>query len=404
MLPLGIRRRPGRDSVRPEAVALKRPADNPSSNRHEPQSADRIPAQPAEPKSKSSKENASETLSAISSDTDGAARRAMGKARISGALIPNLLKSAAMEWSQDKCPQLGAALAYYTIFSLAPLVVVLLGLFGLIYHNSEQARDKILEQLRYLTDPSALKVIQDIANNAAQPKESTLATLIGISIAIFGATGIFGQLQDALNTIWKVKAKPNQGVWGFLRARFVSFGMVGGVCFLLLVSLTVQGLLHGLHDYLGTILPGGQVLGLGIFYLFDLAVVALLFAMIFRCLPDIKIAWRDVWTGAILTAIFFLIGKFLLGLYLAGGAGTSAYGAAGSLVTLLIWVFYSAQILLFGAEFTKVYANTHGSRLEPKEYAVKLDTREIEVPAESPAPNANGRQQLQTAPEKERHI
>lgn len=398
MLPLGIRRRPGQDSVRPEADALKRPADNPTSNRHEPQSTDRIPPQPAEPKSKSSKEHASETLSAISPNTDGAGRRAAGKSRISGALIPNLLKSTAMEWSQDKCPQLGAALAYYTIFSLAPLVVVLLGLFGLVYHNSEQARDKILELLRYLTDPSALKVIQDIANNAAQPKASTLATLIGISIAIFGASGIFGQLQDALNAIWKVKAKPNQGVWGFLRARFVSFAMVGGVCFLLLVSLTLQGLLHGLHAYLGTILPGGQVLGLGIFYLFDLAVVAQLFAMIFRCLPDVKIAWRDVWTGAILTAIFFLIGKFLLGLYLASGAGTSAYGAAGSLVTLLMWVFYSAQILLFGAEFTKVYANTHGSRLEPKEYAVKLETREIEVPAESPAPNANGHQGLQPVP------
>jgi len=400
MLPLGSRRRPGRDPVRPEADALKRPADNPTSHRHEPQSTDRIPPQPAEPKSKNAKENAPGTLSAISSSTDGAGRRTAGKSRISGALIPNLLKNAAMEWSQDKCPQLGAALAYYTIFSLAPLVVVLLGLFGLVYHNSEQARDKILELLRYLTDPSALKVIQDIANNAAQPKASTLATLIGISIAVFGASGIFGQLQDALNTIWKVKAKPNQGVWGFLRARFVSFAMVGGVCFLLLVSLTVQGLLHGLHAYLGTNLPGGQVLGLGIFYLSDLAVVALLFAMIFRCLPDVKIAWRDVWTGAILTAIFFLIGKFLLGLYLASGAGTSAYGAAGSLVTLLIWVFYSAQILLFGAEFTKVYANTHGSRLEPKEYAVKLETHEIEVPAESPAPNTKGQQQLQPVPAK----
>jgi uncharacterized BrkB/YihY/UPF0761 family membrane protein len=264
MLPLGIRRRPGRDSVRPEADALKRPTDNPTSNRHEPQSTDRIPPQPAGPKSKSSKEDASGTLSAISSNRDGAGRRAAGKSRISGALIPNLLKSAAREWSQDKCPQLGGALAYYTIFSLALLVVVLLGLFGLVYHNSEQARDKILDLLRYLTDPSALKVIQDIANNAAQPKASTLATLIGISIAIFGASGIFGQLQDALNAIWKVKVKPNQGVWGFLRTRFVSFAMVGGVCFLLLVSLTVQGLLHGLHDYLGTILPGGQVLGLGI--------------------------------------------------------------------------------------------------------------------------------------------
>ena len=202
------------------------------------------------------------------------------------------------------------------------------------------------------------------------------------------ASGIFGQLQDALNAIWKVKAKPNQGIWGFLRARFVSFAMVGGVCFLLLVSLTVQGLLNGLHAYLETILPGGQILGLAIFYLFDLIVVALLFAMIFRCLPDARIAWRDVWTAAILTAVLFLVGKFLLGLYLASGAGSSAYGAAGSLVTLLIWVFYSAQVFLFGAEFTKVYANTHGSRLEPKEYAVKLQTREVEVPIQSTPPNA----------------
>jgi membrane protein len=394
MLPLGIGRRPERDSVRPETVASKRSAGNSLSSRQE-SSSDPIPPRPEETKSESSKENSSEGSSGISLNKEGAHRRRPNKSRISAPFILNLLRSAAIEWGQDKCPQLGAALAYYTIFSLAPLVVVLLGLFGLVYHNSEQARDKILELLRYLTDPSALKVIQDIANNAAQPKVSTIATVIGISIAVFGASGIFGQLQDALNTIWKVKAKPNQGVWGFLRARFISFAMVGGVCFLLLVSLTVQGVLHGLHAYLETVLPGGQAIGLGIFYLFDLIVVAVLFGMIFRCLPDAKIAWHDVWTGATLTAIFFLVGKFLLGLYLASGAGSSAYGAAGSLVTLLIWVFYSAQILLFGAEFTKVYASRHGSRLEPKEYAVKLETHEIEIPARSPAANADGQPRLQ---------
>jgi membrane protein len=304
--------------------------------------------------------------------------------RSSAARALDLLTSTAREWSRDKCPQLGAALAYYTIFSLAPLVLVLLGIFGLIYGSNEQARQKILDQLRYLMDPSGVKVFQDIANSAAGPKAGILATAIGILIALFGASGIFGQLQDALNTIWSVKPKPNQGIWGFIRARFLSFAMVGGVCFLLLVSLTLENLLRSLHSYLQSIVPGGHYLGLAIFYVFDLAIIVLLFAMLFRYLPDAKIAWRDVWTGAALTAILFLMGKFLLGLYLGSGAAGSAYGAASSLITLLLWIFYSAQILLFGAEFTKVYADTYGSHIEPEEHAVKVERKEIELPAKDP--------------------
>jgi membrane protein len=296
------------------------------------------------------------------------------------ARVLGLLISAAKEWNRDKCPQLGAALAYYTVFSLAPLVLVLLGIFGLIYGGSEQAREKILEQLRYLIDPSGVKVFQDIANSAAEPKAGILATAIGILVALFGASGIFGQLQDALNTIWAVKPKPGQGIWGFIRARFLSFAMVGGVCFLLLVSLTIENLLKSLHSYLQSIVPGGHYLGLAVFYIFDVAIIVLLFAMLFRYLPDAKIAWRDVWTGAALTAILFVIGKFLLGLYLGSGAAGSAYGAASSLITLLLWIFYSAQILLFGAEFTKVYANRYGSHVEPEEHAVKVERKEIELP------------------------
>ena len=296
------------------------------------------------------------------------------------ARVLALLQAAAKEWNRDKCPQLGAALAYYTVFSLAPLVLVLLGVFGLIYGSNEQARQKILDQLRYLMDPSGVKVFQDIANSAAEPKAGILATAIGILIALFGASGIFGQLQDALNTIWAVKPKPRQGIWGFIRARFLSFAMVGGVCFLLLVSLTVENLLRGLHSYLQSIVPGGHYVGLAIFYVFDLAIIVLVFAMLFRYLPDAKIAWRDVWTGAALTAILFVICKFLLGLYLGSGAAGSAYGAASSLITLLLWIFYSAQILLFGAEFTKVYANTYGSDIEPEEHAVKVERKEIELP------------------------
>jgi membrane protein len=287
-----------------------------------------------------------------------------------------LFKNTASEWIQDKCPQLGAALAYFTVFSLAPLVLVLLAVFGLIFGGTDHARQMITEQLRYLIDPSGIKVIQDIAANASKPQAGIIATTIGVVLALFGASGVFGQLQDALNTIWGVKPKPGGGLMGFIRTRFLSFAMVGGVCFLLLVSLTVETILRGFSDYLKNVMPGGHILALALFLIFDLAVVILLFAMIFRYLPDAKLAWRDVWVGATLTAILFAVGKFVLGLYLGSGAAGSAYGAASSLITLLLWIYYAAQILLFGAEFTQVYANTYGTRVEAQEHAVKIEVTE----------------------------
>jgi membrane protein len=287
-----------------------------------------------------------------------------------------LFKNTASEWIQDKCPQLGAAPAYFTVFSLAPLVLVLLAVFGVIFGGSDQARQKITEQLQYLIDPSGIKVIQDIAANASKPQAGIVATTVGVVLALFGVGGVFGQLQDALNTIWGVKPKPGGGIMGFIRTRFLSFAMVGGVCFLLLASLTVETVLRGLSDYLKQVMPGGHVLALALFLIFDLAVVVLLFAMIFRYLPDAKIAWRDVWVGATLTAVLFVLGKFVLGLYLGSGAAGSAYGAASSLITLLLWIYYAAQILLFGAEFTQVYANTYGTRVEPQKHAVKVQILE----------------------------
>jgi membrane protein len=289
-----------------------------------------------------------------------------------------LLKNTASEWVEDKCPQLGAALAYFTVFSLAPLILVLLAVFGFFYGN-EQAREKITEQLQYFVDPSGLKVIKDISASTTKPASGLLATTIGLVVGLFGASGVFGQLQDALNTIWGVKPKPGAGLWGFLRARFLSFAMVGGVCFLLLASLTIESLLHGLSNYINNVLPGGHLLVLAVFLCFDLGIIILLFAMIFRFLPDAKIGWRDVWLGSSLTAILFVIGKFVLGLYLGSGAAGSAYGAASSLITLLLWIYYSAQILLFGAEFTQVYANTYGSKVEPEAHAVRVDRIEIEL-------------------------
>jgi membrane protein len=197
-----------------------------------------------------------------------------------------LLKQTFSEWLEDKAPQLGAALAYYTVFSLAPLILVLLAIVGLIFRNDPGgAWNKITEQLSYFLDKSAVEVVQNIAQKASQSNKSLLATVIGIVLALFGASGVFGQLQDALNTIWGVKAKPGRGIWGFLCSRFLSFAMVGGVCFLLLVSLTLESLLKGFSHYIQGVLPGGIVIAIAVYWIFDLAVVILLFANAVSSVP-----------------------------------------------------------------------------------------------------------------------
>ena len=292
-----------------------------------------------------------------------------------GSFVTNsisLLKQTFSEWLEDKVPQLGAALAYYTVFSLAPLVLLLLAIVGFLFRNDPAGTwQKVTEQMSYFLDKSAIDVVQGIAQKASQPNKGVVATSIGILLALFGASGVFGQLQDALNTIWGVKAKPGVGIMGFIRSRFLSFAMVAGVCFLLLVSLVLESLLKSFSHYVQAMLPGGIVIALVIYSIFDLAVVVLLFALIFKFLPDVKIQWRDVWIGALMTAIFFAIGKWVLGLYLGSGAAASAYGAASSLITLLLWIYYSSQILLFGAEFTQVYAARSGRALVPAKYAVR---------------------------------
>src|SRR5438270_850401 len=299
-----------------------------------------------------------------------------------GSFVANsisLLKQTFSEWLEDKVPQLGAALAYYTVFSLAPLVLLLLAIVGFLFRNDPAgAWQKVTEQMSYFLDKSAIDVVQGIAQKASQPNKGVVASAIGILLALFGASGVFGQLQDALNTIWGVKARPGRGVGAFIRARFLSFAMVAGVCFLLLVSLVFESILKSFSQYIQAIFPGGIVVALAVYSSFDLAIVILLFALIFKFLPDVKIQWRDVWIGAVITAVLFGVGKWLLGFYLGSGAAGSAYGAASSLITLLLWVYYSSQILLFGAEFTQVYAQRAGRELKPTEYAVRVEMKEIE--------------------------
>jgi membrane protein len=290
-----------------------------------------------------------------------------------------LFKQTAVEWLDDKAPQLGAALAYYTVFSLAPLVLILLAIIGVIFRDDPAgAWSRVTEQMAYFLDRSAVQVVTDIAQEASKPGKSTVATIVGIALALFGASGVFGQLQDALNTIWGVKAKPGEGIMSFLRARFVSFAMLAGVFFLLLVSLTIEAMLKGFSHYVQGHLPGGLAIAISVYLIFDFAVVVVLFATIFKFLPDAEVEWRDVWIGAVMTALLFGVGKWALGLYLGSGAAASAYGAASSLITLLLWIYYSSQILLFGAEFTQVYANQAGRRVKPSEHAVPIVTTEVE--------------------------
>jgi membrane protein len=275
----------------------------------------------------------------------------------------DLFKQAFTEFGEDKAQRLGAALAYYTIFSLAPLLLIAIAIAGIVF-GRDAAQGEIFGQLRGVLGPQAANAVQEMVKSAAKPKTGTMATVVGIVTLLFGAAGVFGQLKDALNTIWNVEPTKKSGVMSFIKDRFLSFAMVFGTGFLLLVSLVIDSAIAAAGHFLGNRLPGGEALWQGVQLVVSLAVVTVLFAMIFRFLPDVHPQWRDVWLGAAFTALLFVIGKFALGLYLGKSAVGSSYGAAGSLVVLLLWVYYSAQILFFGAEFTQVYARTHGSMAE----------------------------------------
>jgi membrane protein len=283
----------------------------------------------------------------------------------------NLLRKTFSDWSDDKAPQLGAALAFYTALSIAPLLVILLGVVALFF-GQEAARGEIDQQMGAMVGAEGGKAIQAMVASANKPTAGAVATALSAITLLFGASGVFGQLQSSLNTIWEVEPKPGRGLWGILRDRFLSFAMVLGVAFLLLVSLVVSATLASLGTLLDR-LPGSmQWMAQGINFAGSFVVITLLFAMMFKYLPDVKMAWSDVWLGAAVTALLFSIGKFAIGLYLGHSSMASSYGVAGSFVVLLVWVYYSAQILFFGAELTQVYANNYGSKIVPNANAQPL--------------------------------
>jgi membrane protein len=293
-----------------------------------------------------------------------------------------VLRHAFIGWWNDNVPRLGASLAYYTLFALAPILVIAIGLAGLVF-GPDAVRGEVVGQIQGLVGRQGAEAVQAMIQGAAHPRSSVLATVIGLVTAFLGATGAFIELQTALNAIWRVQPRPGVSVLAFLKQRLISFGLVVGVGFLLLVSLVVSAALSAFNSYLGRLFPALTALWEASNVLVSLGVVTLLFAMVYQVLPDVRLRWRDVWVGALVTAGFFSIGKQIIGLYLGTSTLASSYGAAGSVVVLLVWVYYSAQVVLLGAEFTRYYVERFRGEAPPLKYAVKGPPPSALTPAPS---------------------
>lgn len=283
-------------------------------------------------------------------------------------IIWSVLKETATDWSDDKAARLAAALAFYTLLSIAPLTILSVAIAGLAF-GDEAARGQIAGQIESVVGPQAAEAIQSMAASAQTPSSGIVSSIIGIVVLLFGASGVFGELQSALDEIWEVEPKPGRGILGVVKDRFFSFTMVMGVAFLLMVSLVISAALAAIGSYFEAFLPSAfiwQIVNLAV----SLGVSTVLFALMYKVVPDAKVAWRDVWMGGFVTAVLFTVGKLLLGLYIGRASVTSSYGAAGSLVALILWVYYSAQIFFLGAEFTQVFARRFGSKIVPTSNAV----------------------------------
>ncbi|HEY0897660.1 MAG TPA: YihY/virulence factor BrkB family protein [Sphingobacteriaceae bacterium] len=292
--------------------------------------------------------------------------------------IGTLLKQTGKDFMKDEIPKQSAALAYYTIFSLGPMLIIVIFMAGVVW-GEKAVEGQVYEQIRSLVGSSAARQIQEIIKSATVEGNNVVAATVGLVTLLLGATAIFTQIQDSINSIWKLRVKARKGWLKMLKNRFISFSLVVSLGFLLLVSLMINALVEGMMDQLKNMFPQATVV---LVYILNLAITLLLtsslFAIIFKVLPDAIIRWRDVFVGAMFTAVLFMIGKFAITIYIGKSSVGSSYGAASSLVVLLLWVYYSSIILYFGAEFTKVYASLLGSAIKPNEYAVIVQTIQLE--------------------------
>jgi membrane protein len=294
-----------------------------------------------------------------------------------------LTKKSIDSWSEDYAPSMGAALSYYTLFSITPLLMIVISIAGLLF-GADAVRGVIFAQLQSLMGEEGAKAIQEMLASASQPTTGGFTATVSVIGLLIGATTVFNELQNDLDRIWRVPARvKSSGVWTLLRTRLLSFGMILGVIFLLTVSLVTSAALAALGKWYGAWFGGWETLA----HVLDLAVnfglLTLIFALIYKMIPRVHVGWHDVWTGAAVTSLLFTIGKVLIGIYLGKSDVTSSFGAAGSLVIMMVWVYYSAQIFLFGAEFTWVYANMYGSRRNEPEQEKAARTEESEVPTRS---------------------
>jgi membrane protein len=272
-------------------------------------------------------------------------------------------------WKEDRASRLAAALAYYTIFSLAPLLVIIIGLLGLIWEVDE-VRAQLLMQIQSLVGAQSAAFIGDMINNPSGPGKDILATVIGLVTLLFGALGVFNELHNSLNIIWDIEEEKSKGILQTIKKvvidRLLSFTMILGIGFLLLVSLVISAGLSASQEMIGNMIPLSEVFLQIINLVISIGVITILFALMFKFLPDVHVPWSDVIVGAFMTSVFFSLGKLIIGVYLGNSAVASTFGAAGSLVIILVWIYYSAQILFFGAEFTQVYSTQHGSKSLPE--------------------------------------
>jgi membrane protein len=291
--------------------------------------------------------------------------------------IWSLTKQSVSSWSGDYAPSMGAALSYYTLFSIAPLLIIVIAVAGLFF-GADAVRGVIFEQLQALLGDEGAKAIQEMLSSANRPTTGGIASIASVLGLLVGATTVFNELQSDLDRIWRAPAREKQsGIWKLLRTRLLSFGMVLGMAFLLTVSLVTSAALATFGKWWGAWFGAWEALAYVLDLVVNFGLLTLVFALIYKMIPRVHVSWHDVWTGAAVTALLFTVGKFLIGLYLGKSSVTSNFGAAGSFVILMLWVYYSAQIFLLGAEFTWNYANAYGSRRnEPKpQVAVQPDPR-----------------------------